>query len=87
MKQKDYINAYKVIQKYQDKELSLDVSYGLFKVKKLLQPQWDFQLERESAIFTKYSPEQNEEGNLKFKDEESKSVLNTSYGLLERFST
>ena len=70
MKQQDIVNAYKVIQKYENEKLPLDISYGFFKLKKLLQSQWDFEIEREKAIFEKYDPQQEDNGNFVFKSKE-----------------
>ena len=72
MKQQNIVNAYKVIKKYENEKLPLDISYGFFKLKKLLQAQWDFEVEREKALFEKYNPAQDENGNLVFKTEEDK---------------
>lgn len=73
MKQQQIVNAYKVIQKYKEKELPLDISYGLFKLKKLLQPAWDFELEEEGKIFDKYHPTQGENNELTFASVEDKT--------------
>lgn len=72
MKQQDYINAYKVIQKYENEKLPLNVSYGLFKVKKLLQDQWDFEVSRETEIYEKYKVSINEDGTFKFETPEDR---------------
>lgn len=70
MKQQEYINAYKVIQKFENEKLPLDISFGLFKVKKLLQDQWDFQVSREKEIFELYNPKVTEEGTFVFKSKD-----------------
>ncbi len=70
MKQQNIVNAYKVIKKYENEKLPLDISYGFFKLKKLLQTQWDFEVEREKALFEKYNPVQDDNGNLVFKTPE-----------------
>lgn len=72
MKQQKIVDAYKVIQKHRNESLPLDISYGLFKLKKLLQPQWDFEIEQEQAIFQKYKPEQLESGEFKFASNEDR---------------
>ena len=72
MKQQNIVNAYKVIKKYENEKLPLDISYGFFKLKKLLQAQWDFEVEREKALFNKYNPVQDENGNLVFKSDEDR---------------
>ena len=73
MKQQQIVNAYKVIKKYENDKLPLDISYGFFKLKKLLQAQWDFEIEREKAIFDKYNPTQREDNNLAFASEEDQN--------------
>ena len=70
MKQQQILNAYKVIQKYSNDKLPLDISYAFFKLKKALQEQWEFELERERKIFDKYHPTQEEDGQLKFDNDE-----------------
>lgn len=70
MKQQNIVNAYKVIKKYEKEKLPLDISYGFFKLKKLLQSQWDFEVEQEKTIFDKYQPQQDENGNFLFKSNE-----------------
>ena len=70
MKQEKYISAYKVIQKYENEKLPLDISYGLFKVKKILQDQWDFEVAKEQEIFDHYKPSVNDDGSFKFETTE-----------------
>ena len=70
MEQQKIVNAYKVVKKYENEKLPLDISYGFFKLKKILQAQWDFEIERERALFEKYNPTQDENGNFIFKTPE-----------------
>lgn len=70
MKQQQIVNAYKVIKKYENDKLPLDISYAFFKLKKKLQEQWDFEVEREKTIFDKYKPEQKQDGNITFSSKE-----------------
>lgn len=70
MKQEKYISAYKVIQKYENEKLPLDISYGLFKVKKILQDQWDFEVTKEQEIFDRYKPSVNDDGSFSFETTE-----------------
>ena len=57
MKQQKIVQAYKVLETVsKDKEIPSDISYIFYKVRKLLQPQWDFQKEEEQKIFEKYTP-------------------------------
>lgn len=62
MKQMKIINAYKAVEPIsKDKDLPSDISYIFYRIRKLLQPQWDFQMEREKALFEKYSPKYENE--------------------------
>lgn len=70
MKQKDIIKAFHALQKYEEKDLPIRISYSLFKVKKLIEDHVEFQLNAEQEIFQKYKPTSNEDGSLKFKSEE-----------------
>ena len=70
MKQSDIIKAYKTIQKYEHEKLPLNTSYALYRIKKQLEDQWNFQVERETTIFEKYKPEIKENGNFIFKTPE-----------------
>lgn len=73
MKQKDIIKAYKAIEKYEQKPIPLKASYALFKTKKLIQDQIDFQNKEEREIYKKYKPTPQEDGSLKF-DSQEKAV-------------
>lgn len=73
MKQQQIVNAYKVIKKYENEKLPLDISYAFFKLKKLLQEQWDFEIQQEQSIFEKYHPTQDESGNLIFDTKEDET--------------
>jgi hypothetical protein len=65
MKQSQIVDAYKVIQKYEQKELPLKISLAFFKLKRKLQDQWDFEVQEENKIVEKYHPRQ-EGSNLVF---------------------
>lgn len=67
MKHEKIIKAYMVLDRLSKDEIPLAISYKLFKVKKLLQPQWDFQTERVEAIINKYDPKRLPDGSMKFK--------------------
>ena len=73
MKQQQIVNAYKVIKKYEEEKLPLDISLALFKLKKRLQDQWDFEIEQERKIFDKYQPEQGSAGSFNFKSKEDEA--------------
>ena len=82
MKQQEYISAYKVIQKYENEKLPLDIAYGLFKVKKILQDQWDFEVARELEIFDLYNPEASEENTFTFKSVEDQKNFTKDFSEL-----
>lgn len=79
MKQREYIDAYKVIQKYENEKLPLDISFGLFKVKKILQDQWDFQVSREREIFDQYKPQLKEDGTFVFEKDSDREAFMTDF--------
>ena len=72
MKQHMFIDAYKVLQKFENKELPLDISFKFFKLKQMLTDQWNFQLERETLIFDKYHPKR-EDNQLVFESSEEQN--------------
>lgn len=82
MKQQEYVNAYKVIQKYGEEKLPLDIAYGFFQVKKLLQDQWDFEVAREQEIFARYNPTTSETGMFTFKSEEDQKAFTQDFAEL-----
>lgn len=68
MKHSEVINAYIVLERLSSGEMPLSVSYKLFKTKKLLQPQWDFQKERIDTIMNRYAPQKLMDGSVKFRN-------------------
>jgi len=57
MKQQKIVQVYKVIEPIsKNKDLPSDISYVFYRIRKLLQDQWDFQIEEERKIFEKYNP-------------------------------
>ena len=79
MKQQKFVEAYKIIQKYENEKLPLDISYGFFKVKKLLQDQWDFEVSKETEIFNKYQPTTDENGVFNFKSAEDQTNFSKEF--------
>ena len=70
MKQSDIIAAYKAADELcKQKIKSPKVANVFYIVKNLLKPQYDFQVEREKAVFDKYQFTQTEDG-LKFETQE-----------------
>lgn len=67
MKNSEIIKAYTVLNRISADEMPLSISYKLFKVKKLLQPQWDFQQERCDSVIKKYNPKKLYDGSMQFK--------------------
>lgn len=68
MKQKDIISAYKAVAAFTQREkeahkASLRMNHAIFKTRKLLEAQHQFQLESEQNIYNEFSPKQLE-GNL-----------------------
>lgn len=70
MKQGNIVAAYKVVNKLCQMSLPIKTSYELCKLKRAMQPVWDFQVDEERKIFDKYAPEPEENGNFKLKSEE-----------------
>ncbi len=68
MKHSDVIKAYMVLSNISSDEMPLSISYKLFKVKKMLQPQWDFQKERIDSVMKKYEPVRQMDGSIKFRN-------------------
>lgn len=68
MKHSDIIKAYAALGRLSNTEIPLSISYKLFKIRKLLKPQWDFQNERVDAILSRYETKCQADGSLKFKN-------------------
>lgn len=66
MTQGNLIRAYKAVNALTEQRLPLPISYKLFKLKKSLQPVWDFQLQEEERIFNLYPPTDREGNQYKF---------------------
>lgn len=79
MKQSKIIIAYNTIEQIKKREMVYPstVSYALFKTKKALQDQYDFQSEEETKLLKEFNPEQGENGNLKFKSNDEASQFLT----------
>ena len=72
MKQSKLARAYKVLNDLGQQRLPSMIAYKLFKLKKQLQPVWDFQVEQEQQIFEMYPPVQKEDNAFKFESPEQK---------------
>lgn len=73
MKQNQFVKAYLTVQSHENDKLPLNVSYAFYKLKKNLQTQWDFQVEKEREIMEKYHPTTNEQGMYQFESDEARS--------------
>lgn len=72
--QRKAIQAYKVIEKISNGSLPLPVSYRLFKLKKILGTQYEFQITKENELFDTYQPEP-QGSSWVFKSEEDKNAF------------
>lgn len=62
VKQRDVISAYKILNRLNADILPLTISFKIFKLKKALQSQFDWQIEEERKIFEKFNVRQTESG-------------------------
>lgn len=70
MKQRDLIAAYDAVKKLNSTSMqgvSLVTQLKLFNLQKQLQPAYDFQIEKEKAIFSEYPPTSFENGQAVYK--------------------
>lgn len=86
MKQGRLIEAYKALETLKSNKLSTVTAMRLFKLKKALQPAYEFQIEREKIIFEKYAPELAD-GVLKFKSKEDKMDFEAALSELSNAET
>ncbi len=61
MKQGKIIMAIKTLDKLKSQQMALSLSYRLYKLRKELQPHWDWQVEQEMQMLEKFG-EHNENG-------------------------
>lgn len=81
MKQKDIIKAYKVLEGMNTNTYPLKLAHDLYMLKKALDPHYQFQVEKEKEIYTKYSPVQTETG-LDFGSKEKADAFLLEYNKL-----
>lgn len=62
--QKRIIGAFKVLESLSSESFPLPVAYKFYKLKKLLMPHYDFQIEREKVLIEKHKPHALENGDL-----------------------
>ena len=69
MKQFKVIKAYKALTKLGQQDLPIKLAFDLFKIKKALQPQWDFQADEEAKMTT--GAKVNADGSVTFETPEA----------------
>lgn len=79
MKQKQIIQACKVLERLYDNKLPLSVSYKLYKLRNMLQEQWEFQQEKESELFKKYDVGVDPDGTLVFESDEAQEEFKKEF--------
>ena len=79
MKQNVIIQAYKAISKLNENPLSLKTAHALYLVKKMLEPHYEFQLNKEKEIYDKYNPTPLENGDLDFGSPEKAQEFTKEY--------
>jgi len=70
MKHSQIVKAYLALDRMSSNEMPLALGYQLFKIRKLLKPQWDFQREHLATMLKKYNPTELMDGTYKFKTPE-----------------
>lgn len=76
MTQKQVIDAYKALTKLNTQPLPMKTAYALHKLRRALQPAWDFQVEQEGALFDKLKPTPIGNGALQFKSPDELKTWN-----------
>lgn len=66
MKHSEIIKAYGALSRLSNTEVPLSIGYKLFKIRKMLRPQWEFQNERVDSVLNKYETRCQMDGSLKF---------------------
>lgn len=80
MKQKNIIMAYKAINNFNQNEknkknASVRITHDLFIIKKLLDPHWQYQVEREQELAAETEAEMQKNGFLKFPSAEKEKLF------------
>ena len=70
MKQLNIVRAYKAINSLEQQKLPLSVSHKLWSLKRILQPHWEFQLEKENEVVSSFNPIPKVDGSLGFESDE-----------------
>ena len=79
MKQAKIIQAYKVLNNISQQKLPLSVSYKLWTIARMLQPQWEFQKSEEAKVIEKYNPVMNDDGSMSLGSEERAKECKAEY--------
>lgn len=73
MKQSKIIAAYKALQTFSDAKLPTIIAYKLYKLKKALEPQYEFQGEQEQVIVEDTGAQVKPDGTVTFKDKQTQA--------------
>lgn len=77
MKHSTAVRAFKILYAIGETKLSAEAAYKLFKLRKALQPEFDFQLEQEQKCVDKYNATVDENGIYKTKNPADMKALAT----------
>ena len=70
MKQNKIVDAYKTIKNMNGEKFHLPVAYKLYKLRKELEPHFDFKTEQEKAAIAEFEGKVNDNGSVSFKSPE-----------------
>ena len=79
MKNAKIISAYKALATIGEQKLPLSVSHKLWTIKKMLEPHWEFQVEKEQEVIQKYKPVIAPDGAVTFKSDEDAKACREEY--------
>jgi len=63
------VNAYRALLRLSEQQLPLPTAYALYKTKKALDPQWQFQIEQEQKLIRDCGAELHPDGSVTFPDD------------------
>ena len=76
MKQGHIIAAFKITDRFMDDtELPNDIVYALFRVRKIIQPQIEYQVKRQEKLIEKYKGVKQEDGGIIFENDEDRAAF------------
>ena len=73
MKQERIVQAYRVIMKLAGEQLPLPVSFGLYKLRKQLEPHFDFQVEQEQKYIETIGAQISPDGVIQFTNNQQRA--------------